>query len=169
MEIKIGSLTPQAFKGYGQVVELPQDPDKALVATEFIYFWRTSTGFCIEGGKVEIGVCTVRARDYVLTEMERHLRTSEIFIPVGKDLIFAVAPSRDLADPQDAPRPEDMEAFYLKKDQMIILNKGVWHYAPFTTKEHKEASALVFFKAETPVNDVTFAKIWNRETVVLAS
>jgi len=30
MEIKMGSLTPQAFKGYGQVVELPQDPDKAL-------------------------------------------------------------------------------------------------------------------------------------------
>jgi len=42
MEIKIGSLTPQAFKGYGQVVELPQDPDKALVATEFIYFWIAS-------------------------------------------------------------------------------------------------------------------------------
>ncbi len=47
----------------GQVVELPQDPDKALVPTEFIYFWRTSTGFYIEGGKVEIGVCTVRGRD----------------------------------------------------------------------------------------------------------
>lgn len=169
MEVSIRILSPEVFEKYGRVVKVPRDPTKAFVSAEYFDFWRTSTQFHIEGGRVEIGVCTVRARDYTLPVMERHLKTPEIFVPVGKDLIFAVAPSRDLTDPQDEPRAEDIEAFYLKKDEMIILGKGIWHYAPFTTKDDREASALVFFKAETPNADCVFAKIKGDEEVLLVS
>ncbi len=107
--------------------------------------------------------------DYTLTKMERHLQTPEACIPLGKDLIFAVAPSRDLTDSQETPRPEDIEAFDLKKGLNVILNKGVWHYAPFTTRDDEEASALVFFRTGTPVADTVFAEISNGKTVLLVT
>lgn len=62
-----------------------------------------------------------------LTWLERHLETYEMFIPMGgKPFVFLLCP------PMETPTPENTRAFLVGPDEGVMLDKGVWHYAPFS-------------------------------------
>ena len=58
---------------------------------------------------------------------ECHLETYEWFFPLGgKELIFLLAPKGPIPDPKKT------RAFLFGPDEGVMLDKGTWHYPPFT-------------------------------------
>lgn len=58
---------------------------------------------------------------------ECHLTTYEFFFPLGgKEMIFILAP------PGEVPDLEKTRAFLIGPDEGVLLNKGTWHYPPYS-------------------------------------
>jgi len=58
---------------------------------------------------------------------ECHKTTYEFFFPMGgKELIFVLAP------PGDKPDLDKTRAFLVGPDEGVLLDKGTWHYPPFS-------------------------------------
>ena len=58
---------------------------------------------------------------------ECHRQTYESFFPLGgKQLIFVMAPKGPVPD------PEKTRAFLVGPDEGVMLDKGTWHYPPFS-------------------------------------
>ena len=58
---------------------------------------------------------------------ECHIETHEFFFPLsGKELIFLLAPKGHIPDPKKT------RAFLFGPDEGVMLDKGTWHYPPFT-------------------------------------
>jgi len=154
MIVKVKNLTAEAFSKFGEFVEVPSFPP--LVESENVKYWGTVATFKVEG-ETEIGICIVRKGSNVLEFMERHVQTPEVLVPIKGDFILPVATSKNLEDPEECPRAEDIEAFYIKDEQAVIMKKGVWHYAPIPVGS--ESSFFVIFKKETTKRDLDLKKI----------
>ena len=159
--VKVKDLTVEAFSKFGRVIEAPNF--QPLVENENVKYWGTVATFKVEG-ETEIGICIVKKGSNILEFMERHVQTSEVIIPIEGDFILPVAASKSLEDAGEHPKAEDIEAFYIKDEQAIVLNKGVWHYAPLPIME--EASFFVIFKKETAKHDLDLKKI-NKEVKIV--
>jgi ureidoglycolate lyase len=60
-----------------------------------------------------------------LTFLERHFHISQAFFPMGGiGSIMVVAPA---SDPQNAPEPNAVRAFYMDGAAGVVLKRGIWH------------------------------------------
>jgi len=137
----------------GKVIDIPEAPP--LVESETVKYWGTLASFMVEG-EVEIGICIVKRGSNVMEQMERHVETPELITPIEGDFVIPVAASRNLEDPEETPRVEDVKAFYISERQAFLMDRGVWHWAPFPVG--KEASFFVIFKKGTTKRDMTVKK-----------
>ena len=99
--------------------------------------------------KSEATYIRVKKRPYVLTRMERHVKTVEVVIALNKGVIVPLAPTGDLKEVEN-----QIKAFYLPAGQGLIINEGVWHLAPFPLEE--TAEVLVLYADGTGANDLEF-------------
>jgi hypothetical protein len=106
-------------------------------------FWSDIARYTIDG-ETEVGICTVYAQPGVpVAELERHLHTPELLIPI--DAPFVVPLMRE-GDP--APM-----AFRVDIGEAIVINTAVWHGASQPVGV-KESSYFVIFRRGTPHDDV---------------
>ena len=154
MIVRARNLTAEAFSKFGRVIEVPNS--KPLVERENVKFWGTIATFKVDG-EAEIGICVVKKDSNILKFMERHVQTPEVIIPIKGDFVLPVAISKNLDDRDEYPKAEDVEAFYIRDEQALILNKGVWHYAPLPVEN--KASFFVIFKKETTRRDLDVKEI----------
>ena len=150
-EVKAQELTKNSFKTYGQVIELPQrDP---IVSLPTHSYWHSIGDIGSLGDEGVVGYLITKHRDFTFTQMERHTRTIEVFIPLEGCSIFPVAPPSDLNDPNAMPSPEDVTAFILDGKKGVILDEGTWHWAPFPLGI--ESTFALLLKKPTVEKDIT--------------
>ncbi len=53
-----------------------------------------------------------------------------MFIPVEGVCLMPFAPAGDIDNPDEKPDIEDMEVFIIDGTQGIVIETGVWHFAP---------------------------------------
>ncbi len=142
-EVKLESIkhvTAEEFAPYGRVIGRFEDMEEYL----FSLRPQKPLGFC------DVDVCDKAFWDVLPFEpglrfglgmnwikqkpegtniewTECHLTTYEFFFPLaGKEMIFVLAP------PGPVPNLEKTRAFLIGPDEGVLLDKGTWHFPPFT-------------------------------------
>ncbi len=142
------ALKPQAadqaaFHPFGTLL-MPGQPD--FSCPEFTWQENLAT---LSLADAEIGmVVGQNTGSYIQKELERHLRSAELIIPVKEDILLVLAKS-DAFD--HSPRAGDFAAFRVPAGCAAALHPGVWHQAPKCVAE--KAPAFVLYAAGTGEKD----------------
>lgn len=159
--IKAEWLTSESFKQFGSIVG-PQR-EKPTVTSEILDFWDLVAELNMKNA--EVGYLVVRSRPFLFDKMERHVRTTEMFIPMGGCSIFPLAPAAGLDDPDALPLIDEIKAFILDGSSAVILKRGVWHWAPFPLSQ--SAAYLVLLEKGTVEKDLDIKDLRATKNVVL--
>jgi ureidoglycolate lyase len=154
MKLKAQPLSAEAFAPFGQVVSLPTTDPTASVEGGTLDYWADVVTIPDLGGPIGAGYATVVKRPFVQTCAERHMHTPEFLQPAKGDMIVVVGPPLYPENPEQLPPLELFAAFRVAEGQAVIVNPGVWHYAPFAIDN--PISFTVLFKAGTSQDDVAF-------------
>ncbi len=113
-----------------------------------------------EENKTSFGMLFLKPKDLgePIEWVERHMETYEMFLPLGgKEFIFVLCP------PMETPDPEKTRAFLVGPDEGVLLDKGTWHYAPFSLNGIVPCVMPRYGKLAVCEGDVTnaYGKEWN--------
>jgi ureidoglycolate hydrolase len=160
LTVKAKKLITSSFSKFGKVADahtiLP------LVETENLKFWTTIATYTVDG-ETEIALCHIKKSVNFVGLLERYVKTTEILVPIKGDFILPVAPIGNLQNQTEIPEASGVEAFLVRSNQAVVMEKGVWHTAPIPIG--KETAFFVIFKKETTKQDTVFKKLRDNETV----
>ena len=109
--------TPDNFAPYGVYVEKAQPTFSSAS-----FDWHENlASFSI--GTAELGFVQVKCADPYQQQLERHMHTCEVMIPVNGELYVVLAKG-------EAVEEDDFAAFSLPPGCAAVLNAGIWHLAP---------------------------------------
>ena len=160
LTVNVKRLTAGSFAKFGKIADAKIKPP--LVDAENLKFWTTIATYTVDG-ETEIALCQVKKSVDSVGMLERHVKTPEILVPIEGDFILPVAPVGNLQDSAETPEATSVEAFLVRSDQAVVMERGVWHTAPIPIG--KETSFFVIFRKETTKQDAVFKKLKNDETV----
>jgi len=133
--IKAQHLSKIDFSPYGQVLDYDSSeqkiyPDDNVIVTPGIGHLE------IEKGALDLMHLRVTRRDFVGTILERHVLTSQTFIPLlGCCGLFLLAPPEDLENKNSLPDLDKVVAVIFDGTKGINLKLGTWHCSPFAVSE----------------------------------
>ena len=145
-ELEVNSLTNKNFADYGCLISI-ENIEPKIKENTFV-FWDNLAEMNIEG-KTGFGILEVNRRNKDFTNLERHIKTEEVFFAIDKDVIVLVAKA---TPNQEVPEIETVKAFKLEKGKGIFLFKGTWHWLPYPLAE--KARLLVVFQQGTVDHDL---------------
>ena len=87
---------------------------------------------------------------------ERHMRSPEVILATAGDLLVYVGPAEHLEEPARMPDQERLRAFRVPAGSGVIMDRGVWHGAPFAAEG--PTPALVLLLEGTGRHDVTIVR-----------
>jgi ureidoglycolate lyase len=144
MRLQPEQVTIANFRPYGTVVCIPEDREPTA-SSDVIDYW--SGLACLPAGEpIEVGIATVWSRTEGFREMERHLQTPELLVPLDNGMVIPIAPAGDVPD------PANLRAFVIRPDTAVLLDPGVWHWVPYPLGN--STSFLVIFRRDTGKNDL---------------
>jgi len=155
--IKVKPLISEDFRPYGQLVRIPQTNPES---PDDLYSWWGKEVLLPAEGPISTGILKVKHRDFVITKLERHIKTAEMLIPL-KGISILVVGKSSLNDEE----LEKVDAFYLNSDQIIVIDVGILHWLPFPLE--KEAVYAVVFRSETPQDDLRFINIKEKIKLII--
>ena len=98
----------------------------------------------LSGGIPRFYIMRLPRRGLIFRQITRHRRVTQCLASVGgKPWFLAVAPPKDLDDPEAEPRHEDIRGFLVPGNVAVKLHKGTWHAGPFF-----EDAEMSFFNLE---------------------
>jgi ureidoglycolate hydrolase len=143
MIVKSKKIDNSNIKKFGYAV-VPQKGEPSMQGETF-KFWSDIADYHING-ETEIGICTVyKQRANEITEIERHMETPEILIPIDAPFILPLLKEGD--------NDSALEAFKVDVGEAVVIDKAVWHGACFPVGKEK-SSYFVIFRKGTPFNDM---------------
>ncbi|GAH17901.1 unnamed protein product, partial [marine sediment metagenome] len=145
-KLEVNSLTDISFADYGYLIS-NENIEPKLEENAFT-FWDDMAEMNIEG-KTGFGILEVNRRNKDFTNLERHIKTEEVFFAIDKDVIVLVGKA---TPNQEVPEIETVKAFKLEKGKGIFLFKGTWHWLPYPLAE--KARLLVVFQQGTVDHDL---------------
>ncbi len=129
MKLRAQALTSEAFSPFGAVVARPTRAPAASLPE--LDYWPDVAKLPDFHGELSIGYASLRVVPMVQTAIERHLKTFEVLIPIGGDIVVVVAPADFPDQPRRLPEASRFKAFRAPADHAVLFNAGVRHYAPF--------------------------------------
>lgn len=152
--IRAEELSLEAFEPFGGVITLPsQDPH----ATGPGWRWWPETVLLEGDGRPwGIGYLDLEPTDARFDWAERHLRTKEAILATSADLLVYVGPPEHPEEPERLPGLDRFRAFRVPAGMGVVLDRAVWHGAPFTLG--RPAPALVLILEGTGREDVTVVR-----------
>jgi len=152
-EVKVKALDRRSFEPYGTLIELPgREPD---ISDSSLDYWGGLTEIDIE--RPQASFLVVKKRDFLLDRIERHVRITEVFIPLEGVSVFPLAPPKDVENPRAEVPIDEIEVFLLDGSKGMVFKKGVWHWVPFPITER--ATFAVILGAETIKKDLDIREI----------
>ncbi|MEM8608314.1 MAG: ureidoglycolate lyase [Myxococcota bacterium] len=114
--------TPESFAPYGLVLT---GRDEGLHGPE-------DQWLDLSAGRPRVYILRLRQRGRAFREIARHCLVTQCLGSVGgRPWWMAVAPPRDLEDPSATPDPDEIVAFDIPGDVLILLKRGTWHAGPY--------------------------------------
>jgi len=152
-EIKIKILTKEDFEPFGTIIEPPST--KPVISNSSLDFWEALTELDVE--KPQVSFLIVKKRDFSLDKIERHVKLTEVFIPLEGTSVFPLAPPKDVKDPKAKVPLDELVAFLLDGSKGIVMKKGTWHWAPFPITE--KATFAVMLGTNTVKEDCDIREV----------
>lgn len=119
-------MTEQSFSCFGQVID-PNGvaPETINDGTTHRYSDLAVLDLNVDETKPKISIYVASARRFPLqvAKLERHLQSSQVFVPLGAYRFALVVALGD-----DAPNPASVAAFLTSPGQGICLHRGTWHH-----------------------------------------
>lgn len=126
--ISVKPLTAEDFHKYG-VYQNALKPTGESLGAPPAEFFRDLVQLRLGGASVlSVSVLELTERPYIIDAMEYHNDCCEGMMPLDTDVIVQLAPPVK----GDTIPLEKVEAFYVPKGTLIVLNPGVWHESPYT-------------------------------------
>jgi len=146
-EMPIKILTRENFEPFGTIVEPPST--KPTISNSSLDYWGALTKIHIE--KPQVSFLNVKKRDFSLDKIERHVKLTEVIIPLEGTSLFPLAPPKDNEDPKAKVPLGESVAFLMDGSKGIVMKKGTWHWAPFPVTE--KATFAVMLGVDTVKED----------------
>ncbi|MEH6591901.1 MAG: ureidoglycolate lyase [Halioglobus sp.] len=167
MNTQLKPLTAEAFKPYGDVIEV--SADNQVIPINYGLTDRhhnlANVDVSDNDGKAIISIFRSQpiALPFEVRIMERHPLGSQAFMPLGdKAYVVVVAPAGEF-------HPDAIEAFLARPDQGVNYHKGTWHH--YCLVLESESSFLVIDRGgegnncdEVTLENSTSIYIENQET-----
>ena len=123
VEIDVQRLTRAGFSGYGDVIELAEEPSEVINRGHCDRYTDLANLSFTEGG--QCGISLFQAKPYVLPHtldlLERHPLGSQAFIPMHKEpFLIIVAPDNN-------GMPGEPVAFATSGSQAVNYHRNTWH------------------------------------------
>ena len=107
---------------------------------------------------ITFNVLEINYRKFELDQLERHIDTKEVIIPLGgNEILVPVAPKGELDE-------SSIRIFKIGKHEGLVLNAGVYHFLPFAVKE--SANCIIAFKNDTEICDLAFFPLSRRYNIL---
>lgn len=150
-KIKVQELTPEAFSPYGSAICIPTDgnPDRP---TDRFNFWPKLATYQCDDGLFQVGVSTFFKRPYRTANLERHHHTQEFMTPLNGSIIIVFMKNEGFGEPGEQVDFAKAEAFLIRQDQAVIVDKYVWHWTPMPIED--QTSIICSFAVDTQWNDL---------------
>jgi ureidoglycolate hydrolase len=103
-----------------------------------------------------LGYLDLRPVDPAFDWAERHMRTLEAILATADDLLVYVGPSEHPEEPDRLPALDRFRAFRVPAGSGVVMDRGVWHGAPFAARG--PTPALVLIQEGTGRHDVTVVR-----------
>jgi ureidoglycolate lyase len=134
VKLRLEPLTVEAFAPFGDVVEPPAPGERiSLEAT-----LRALDGATMP--KLGFNNAAPHALPLVATQMERHNRSSQCFVPLDVSRwVLLVAPDRD-----GAPDVAGLRAFLATGEQAVNYHLGAWHHPLRVLDRHGRFAVLMW-------------------------
>lgn len=130
---------------YGCLLSLPSSAPP--IQNEELRYWPTLAPLELKDGWGEVGICEVVRRPARVTQMERHVQTSEFVAPMNGPLLVPIA-LRTAA----APPGKGLVAVRVRVGEGLMLHPGVWHWAGYPDRDR--VSFWVIFRRFTAKEDL---------------
>lgn len=153
-KIVVEPLTPEAFRPYGEYVNLYETGDGAGFYPDLMQLPLGQT--VTTAGLARVG------NERVATMLEYHCFTSEGFLPMNGDCLFFVG-----SPVPGNPFAAELHAFRAPKGTLVRLNPGVVHGAQFAVEE-QPVDVLLILPAFTFGNDTRFVMLSRDEQIEIA-
>jgi ureidoglycolate lyase len=152
--LEVEALTAEAFAPFGELIATPgRDPDATGGGWRW---WGEESLLAGDGRAWGIGHLELAATALHIDWAERHMRSAEVVLASGGDLLVYVGPPHHREAPERLPPLEEFRVFRLPRGNGVVLDKGVWHGAPFA--RDGATSALVLLLEGTGRDDVTVVR-----------
>ena len=145
-ELEVNSLTNKNFADYGYLIS--NESIEPKIEENTFTFWDDLAEMNIEG-KTGFGILEVDKRSKNFTNLERHVKTEEVFFAIDRDVVVLVGKA---TPNKEIPEIKTVKAFKLEKGKGIFLFKGTWHWLPYPLAE--KARLLIIFQQGTADYDL---------------
>jgi ureidoglycolate lyase len=126
--LAVRPMTAEAFAPYGQLLVPPSRP--ADIHETNLDYWHVLAEAHFPVRPVW-GWLETRQRSFVLSQLERHVRSDEVFIATGGASIMPFALGGALNDPAAQPDLSTLAFFLVQPTQAFVVPKGRWHAPGF--------------------------------------
>ena len=154
LAIAIEPLSAEAFAPFGRVIERPERERDA--EGPGWRWWAETALIAGDGRPVGIGYLDLAPVERRFDWAERHLRTQEAVFATSSDLLLYVGPAEHLDEPDRLPSLDRFRVFRVPAGGGVVMDRGVWHGAPFTVDV--PGQAIVLLLEGTSRSDVTLAR-----------
>ena len=142
-------LDPNAFAPFGDVLIRPDHPPTRDLRD--YRYWDKIATLSFSNDPVDLAYLTLHHRPLRLTQMERHRKASQTFIPLSQTpCIFALAPAHE-SKQTGPPDIEVIRAFIIEGQNGVNLHPGTWHWSMFPLEE--TADFIMVVRRDTIVDD----------------
>lgn len=161
VRVTVEPLTKQAFRPFGELVEVPEGMKPSIENAILSYWGGLAKARFHE--EMEFGLFRVKARAHDVAEMERHAKTPELLLGLSSDYVLLVAPRSGPRAGGAHPDVAKVRAFQVPKGKALLLARGTWHALPFPGE--KQGEFLVGFRNLTATRDLTLKAFKDRAVV----
>ncbi len=125
-------LSVAAFQGFGQALLKPDRP--ADIENPSLVYWHDMVDLSNLGSLGTMGFMRMKRQGIACTTLQALPNSDELYLSLdGKPSVFFVAPDR--GGGMTAPDEGRLEAFVIEGGSGVLVEKGVWHVAPFPLTE----------------------------------
>ena len=150
IKLSVREATTDSLAPFGRVIT-HRDREPTFDSPEFAFFADLAiAGF---GPETAFGMVVARPGPLTATTFERHHLTPELVAPLDGEVVVILGAKSD----QGPPPVTDYTAFRVRPGTVLLLDPGVWHFAPLAIDSI--VSILIGFRRGTPSDDVEIVNL----------
>jgi ureidoglycolate lyase len=143
------ALTPEAFRDFGEVLEVQDGAELQAAPGAF-----SSDGEAVRPRLFLLNLRPIPDRPFRIARLERHPHAAQTFLPLSSDVGIVIACG---TSPTGGPALDTLRAFIALPGQVVTYRRGVRHHSAMAAKETATvAMAIVQVQAQDALDTEFF-------------